>query len=194
MLEWVITDNEVWKCSCAFLRQCEQALVIHKRHAKKQLASYCLSSWFLANGLSHCNINCVEFKSSLPITRSQNNNTHHNLQFLLFWQQSVHEEDKYSNHLFCYCLFFPTCWGTGEDLALLQRQFASSLSGTLISQSVSKLDFYPINRYTSTDRSLSLHKMSVNDLQKVHFVNRLCQRLQVKEVTRSSPGSNSSHH
>lgn len=195
MLEWVITDNEVWKCSCAFLRQCEQALVIHQRHAKKQLASHCLYSWFLANGLSHCDINCAEFRSSLPITRSQNNNTHHNLHFLLFWQQSVHEEKKYFNHLFCYCLFFsPTCWGTGGGLALLQWEFATSLTGTLISQSVSELESYPINRFTSTDGSLSLHKMSVNDLQKVHFVNRLYQRLQVKEAPRISPGSNSSQH
>lgn len=32
------SDNEVWKCSCAFLRQDEQALVVHQRHAKKQSA------------------------------------------------------------------------------------------------------------------------------------------------------------
>lgn len=49
VLEWVITDNEVWKSSCAFLRQCEQALVIHQHHAKKQLALlhivYTAGSW-----------------------------------------------------------------------------------------------------------------------------------------------------
>lgn len=97
--------------------------------------------------------------------------------------------------IYSVIVFFPpTCWGTGGDLALLQGEFASSLTGTLISQSVSKLESYPINRFTSTDGSLSLHSMSVNDLQKVHFVNRLYQRLQVKQATRFSPGSNSSQH
>lgn len=49
VLGWVITDNEVWKCSHAFLRQREQALVVHQRHAKKQLALlhivYTAGSW-----------------------------------------------------------------------------------------------------------------------------------------------------
>lgn len=123
------------------------------------IASHCLYSWLLANGSPHCNINCTEFRSSLPITRSQSNNTHHNLHFLLFWQQSVHEEKQHSNNSFCCCLFFfATCWETGGDLALLQREFATSLTGALISQSVPKPKSYSIKRYTSTDRSLSLQK------------------------------------
>lgn len=119
------------------------------------IASHCFYSWFLANGLSHCNINCTELRASLPITRSQNNNTHHNLHFLLFWWQSVHEEKEHSD--LCSAIVSPPpppplVEGLEEIWpCCTQWDFASSLTGAVISQSVSKLEPYPMNRYTSTD-------------------------------------------
>lgn len=120
-----------------------------------RIASHCFYSWFLANGLSHCNINCTEVRASLPITRSQNNNTHHNLHLLLFCQQSVHEEKEHSDlySAIVFIIFFSLLFEELEELwpCCTQWEFASSLTGAIISQSVSKLEPYPMNRYTSTD-------------------------------------------
>lgn len=80
------------------------------------IASHCFYSWFLANSLSHCSINCTELKASLSITSSQNNTTNHHLHFLLFWWQSACEEKEHSG-LYFAIVFLPTCWGTGGDLA-----------------------------------------------------------------------------
>lgn len=118
------------------------------------IASHCFYSWFLASSLSHCSINCTEVKASLPITRSQNNNTHHHSHFLLFWRQSVHEKEH--SALYSAIVFFPTSWRTGGDLEEIwpcctQWEFASSLTGAIISLNVSILEPSPMNRYTRTD-------------------------------------------
>lgn len=71
--------------------------------------------------------------------------------------------------------FFSLLFEELEELwpCCTQWEFASSLTGAIISQSVSKLEPYPMNIYCSLNRPLSLQKMSVDDPQKVYFVNRL---------------------
>lgn len=114
------------------------------------IASHCFYSWFLAN--TH-NMNCTEFRASLSITRNQNNNSHHYLYFLLFWQQFTWGNGTLRS-LFCYCLFF--FFLVVEKLGNIcpccnHWEFASGLNGAIISQNVSALKPYPANRYTSTD-------------------------------------------
>lgn len=138
------------------------------------IASHCFYSCFLASGLSHCNINCAKCRASLPITRSQNNNTHHNLHLLLFWQQSVHEEkehsDLYSAIVFFFSYFLRS-WGWSgpvtPDESLPVVSLEPSFHKAYLNLSPSQwTDIYQ-------HRSFRLWKMSIIGPQDVFIVNKL---------------------
>lgn len=161
------------------------------------IASHCFYSWFLANGLSHCNINCTELRASLPITRSQNNNTHHNLHFLLFWWQSVHEEKEHSD--LCSAIVSPPP-PPPHLLRDWRRSGPAAPNGILPVVSLEPwfhkvyLNWSRI-QWTDIPAQILIPAENASDwpTERV-FVNRLFQSLQVKEATSFSPGNNSSQY
>lgn len=135
------------------------------------IASHCFYSWFLAN--TH-NMNCTEFRASLSITRNQNNNSHHYLYFLLFWQQFTWGNGTLRS-LFCYCLFFffflvveklgnicPCC----NQWVCQWSQWSHHFTKCICIETLSSKQIHQ-HRY------LCLWKTSTSDPQKVFFVSRL---------------------
>lgn len=147
-------------CKCAFLRQCEQALVIHHCDAKKQLAllhiGFTAGSW----PTLYCTAALIAPSLGLLFPSLGAKITTPIVIYTFFIILAAVSAQEGRNMLifilllsFSFLFFPPLFIKELEETwpCCSQWEFASNLTKAVTSQSVSKLDPCTINRYTSTD-------------------------------------------